>query len=383
LGRSIIEEIEAPSNVPDAAIAKWMKKKYINTWYASLKLLVDREMLLWWRDKNQIYARLAQDLIMGVIAGTLFWQGSDDPQSVMGILFQSMFFVSVGAMLKVGPQFESRSIFYKQKDSNFFPTWTYVFGRSLAGMPTSVIDGLLYGSIVFWFVGLAHNDGASIANYFMFMLLILTGSLTTGLLFSIFSTITRDRTVGQACSSIMIVVLVLFSGYTVQPNVIPSYWIWMYWINFFGWILRGLAVNEFDSGKYDEPSGVGNQTTGQAILSRFGFVDSDDVAYQFDWTWWAILFSLLVCALSVFASTYFLEHIRFATGKSLATDLGEEEEIEESESIALPFQRVDLTFRDMRYTVKASVGNEKLELLKGIDGIVEAGKMTALVSSDC
>jgi hypothetical protein len=60
------------------------------------------------------------DLVMGIVAGTVFWQQSDDPQSVMGILFQSMFFVSVGAMLKVPGQFEPRSIFYKQQDANFF-----------------------------------------------------------------------------------------------------------------------------------------------------------------------------------------------------------------------------------------------------------------------
>ena len=57
----------------------------------------------------------------------------------------------------------------------------------------------------------------------------------------------------------------------------------------------------------------------------------------------------------------------------------DDEEVE-SEEVVLPFQKVDLTFKDIHYTVTASVGNEKLELLKGIDGVVEAGKMTALVS---
>jgi hypothetical protein len=137
------------------------------------------------------------DLVMGVVAGTLFWQGNDDPTSVMGILFQSMFFVSVGAMLKVGPQYEVRGILYKHQDANFFPTWTYVAGRSLASLPSSVIDGLVYGTIVFWFVGLAHDDGASVANYFMFMFIILMASVTIGLVFSVFSAVTKDRSTGQ------------------------------------------------------------------------------------------------------------------------------------------------------------------------------------------
>lgn len=158
---------------------------------------------------------------MGIVAGTVFWQQSDDPQSVMGILFQSMFFVSVGAMLKVPGQFEPRSIFYKQQDANFFPTWTFVAGRSLAGMPTSLIDGILYGSIIYWFVGLNSSDG--LASYFQFMLLLISGSMAAGLVFSIFSATVRDRSTAQACMSVCIVLLVLFSGFTVQPNVIPEY----------------------------------------------------------------------------------------------------------------------------------------------------------------
>ncbi len=74
---------------------------------------------------------MCTDLIMGIVAGTVFWQASDDAQSVMGILFQSMFFVSLGAMLKVPYLFDVRSIFYKHQDANFFPTWAYVLGKTI------------------------------------------------------------------------------------------------------------------------------------------------------------------------------------------------------------------------------------------------------------
>lgn len=158
---------------------------------------------------------------MGLVAGTVFWQQKDDPTSVMGILFQSMFFVSVGAMLKVPAQFEPRSIFYKQQDANFFPTWTFVAGRSLAALPTSLIDGIVYGSIIYWFVGLSSSDGA--AAYFKFMLLVIGVSMTAGLVFSNFSATVKDKSTAQACMSVCIVLLVLFSGFTVQPDIIPEY----------------------------------------------------------------------------------------------------------------------------------------------------------------
>lgn len=84
--------------------------------------------------------------------------------------------------------------------------------------------------------------------------------------------------------------------------------------------------------------------------------------------------------MSVFVSVFFLNKWRYETGKPLDAPDREEEEVDTS-VVEIPFQKVNLTFVDMHYTVTTSTSNEKLELLKGIDGFVEAGKMTALMGS--
>lgn len=226
-GKKILAKLAAPleQKVADynkdlvasnEAVMKLYKDRYRNSALASLRLLIHRECLLWWRDKAGIKARIAQDLLMGIIAGTVFWQGWEEVSSVLGILFQSMLFVSIGAMMKVAPQYAVRGVLYKHQDANFFPTWTFIIGRSVASIPASIIDGLLYGTIVYWFVGLAYNDGASFGNYVMFVLITMVSSTGIGLLFSIFSAVTKDRSTGQACMSVSLVLLILFSGFTVR-----------------------------------------------------------------------------------------------------------------------------------------------------------------------
>jgi ABC-type multidrug transport system permease subunit len=169
------------------------------------------------------FLTLELDLVMGIIAGTVFWQQGWVTQSLAGILFQNLFFISLGAMMKVPQQFETRSIFYKHQDANFFPTWSYVLGRSLAGLPTALIDGILFGTIVYWFVGMAGpQNGASISNFFIYLLIMIVVSLTAGLVFSIFSSVVKDKPTAQAYMSITVVILVLFSGFTVQPDAIPK-----------------------------------------------------------------------------------------------------------------------------------------------------------------
>jgi ABC-type lipoprotein export system ATPase subunit len=155
----------------------------------------------------------------------------------------------------------------------------------------------------------------------------------------------------------------------------------------FSWVLRGLMVNQFDSGQYDFPvfekeNGV-NVTAGQAILIQFGFVDRNNEPFTFDWAFWGLLFALLWAILATLGSTFFLTHIRFATGKSLVTEQGDDEqdEPEEDGKVEIPFKRIDLTFRDVYYTVTSSISKEKLELLKGVDGVIARNRMTALMGS--
>jgi ABC-type multidrug transport system ATPase subunit len=380
-GNKILERLNAPSRDGADMVKTLGGKRFENSSFASLRLLIRRELKLWWRDKYQIKATLLKSLIMGIVAGTLFWQ-SDSPNSIVSILFQSMFYSCVGAMTSIVKQFAERPIFYKQQDANFFPTWTYVVGRSVASVPTSLIDSVGYGTIIFWFVGLAHNDGATVGNYFMFLLLLFVVSLTAVFFFSVFSASVSVVTIAQPCQAITMLAFILFSGFTVQPDVIPVYFIWIYWINFFAWILRGLAVNEFDSGKYDDEAETSEGLTeGELILTRFGFTINDD-PFSREWVWWGLLFAVGCTSISLFLSTFFLDRIRFATGASLVTDKGSDE-IEDlgREEVNIPFKRAKLTFRDVHYTVTASTSEEKLELLKGVDGVVEAGLMTALMGS--
>lgn len=216
------------------------KMRYANSTLRSIKIVCAREFLLWWRDKYARKARLIQCVFIGVINGTVFYQAKD-PLSVIGVVFQSVMFISLGAMLKIGQQIDTRGIFYKEQDANFYPTWTYVFGRSLAGIPSSLQDSLVYGSLIYWFVGLAPSAGC----FFVYIILIQLSAFTCGLLFSIFSATIKDRPSAQAAMSVSLVVLILFSGFTVSPDVIPSYYIWIYWSNLLAWILRGLLINEF------------------------------------------------------------------------------------------------------------------------------------------
>uniref|UniRef100_A0A6V2DZI5 ABC transporter domain-containing protein n=1 Tax=Ditylum brightwellii TaxID=49249 RepID=A0A6V2DZI5_9STRA len=325
---------------------------------------------------------------MGIIVGTVFWQiGNKDninAQALIGIIFQSLLFITLGAQVTILDQITSRGIFYKQQDANFFPTWSFVLGSSIAYIPTAIIDAVAYGTIVFWFAGLASDDGASVANYFAYLLILLVSSLSFGLTFSVFAAAFRDKSSAIGGLSLFLVIIILFSGFTVQASLIPDYWIWVYWCNLFAWFLRALVVNEFRSGKYDYPDpNDPSQSQGEAVLRGLGFTLNGE-PFTFEWLWYALALAVGVIILSILASVFFLTRFRYETGKALSSDVhtdSEEDTEGDEEDVEIPFKRATLTFRDVHYYVTASVSDEKLELLKGVDGFIEAGKLTALMGS--
>ena len=87
--------------------------------------------------------------------------------------------------------------------------------------------------------------------------------------------------------------------------------------------------------------------------------------------------------ITICASNLFLSILRFETGKPLDI-LDADEEVDNEVNITpteIPFQKVNLTFKDIRYTVRSSITKEELQLLNGVDGFIESGKMTALMGS--
>lgn len=166
--------------------------------------------------------------------------------------------------------------------------------------------------------------------------------------------------------------------------MIPVYYIWVYWGNFFAWCLRSLIVNEFQSGKYEGSSLGGEeagQTDGELILTQFGFVAPDGDPFTYEWVWWGLLVTIGWACTSIMVTVFCLRKIRFTTGASLVTDQGtdEQEEFDPSNAVAIPFTKVELTFKGIYYTVVSSISDEELKLLNGIDGSIESGKMTALM----
>jgi len=112
----------------------FLKERYRNSFMISTWLNLKRHYMIWWRDRRFIIANIIKNVVMGMSVGAVFWQ-TDSTSSIFGVLFQGTLFIMLGAMTSAPGQLLDRSIFYRHKDANFYPTFAYIIGRAFAMVP--------------------------------------------------------------------------------------------------------------------------------------------------------------------------------------------------------------------------------------------------------
>jgi len=109
-----------------------------------------------------------------------------------------MFSFNLYAMGITFKQFQTRPIFYKQVDAGFFPAWTYAVARNVSSSANALLDSIVYGTMVYFLAGFAYNDGASVGNFFIFLLLLYTSTFAFGVIFGCFSAGVRAFSTAKA-----------------------------------------------------------------------------------------------------------------------------------------------------------------------------------------
>ena len=344
------------------------ENKYKNSFVGSVWLNFKRAFILWTRDKVFIRASVIKNLAMGLTVGAVFFN-TDLNSSYFGVLFQGNLFILLGAMASAPEKITDRAIFYKHNDSNFYPAASYVMGQALALIPQMMIDVLIFGTIVYWMVGFAPG------GFVLYLVLFLTFNFTVGQLFGLLAAVAPNKSVCQAGGALLLLLNTLFCGFIVAPTVIPPYYIWIYWCVPLAWVYRALLLNQYTSSEYADGSG-------DSILEAYGFMHQGE-AFTREWIGYCFAYLVPFFALCMIISSVGLNYYRVEPKRS-KPDIPETLELKEGgdEKVnklaqSSSFTPVTLSFRNLSYQVKSSVGGEQIRLLNNVSGIFSPGRLCA------
>ncbi|TMW55278.1 hypothetical protein Poli38472_013169 [Pythium oligandrum] len=361
------------------------KSEFGLDFFRSTMLLLSRQKTIWLRDRPLLWGKLFEALIVGVVLGVIFFEC--DPKYYLRMMFFSIAVFQRQAWQQIAIAFQLRQVFYKQRSRNFFRTSSYAIAESIVQVPVNLSVAFILGTFFYFMSGLTR----SFDKYIVYLLILVAFQHAVGAYMTLLSSVSPSITIGQALAGVSVSFFLLFSGNIILADLIPDYWIWMYWFNPVSWALRSVMLSEFHADRYSDNE-------------RDSFLDSFSISQGFGYMWFGIIVLLAYYFLFTSLNALALHFIRYerhlgVSGKATKTD-GDEEEavyvevstptagaVNGAEAVTarakgggLPFTPANLCIKDLEYYVTLPSGEEK-QLLNGITAHFEPGRLTALMGS--
>ncbi|KAG3082601.1 ABC transporter G family member 31 [Phytophthora idaei] len=366
----------------------------------STAALFRREIMISYRNKAFIFGRLLMILVMGLLFSTIYYDFDPTQVSVVtGVVFSSVMFLSMGQSSQLPVFMANRDIFYKQRGANFYRTSSYVLANSIAGIPLSLAETVIFGSLVYWMCGFAANVGL----FILFEVILMLSNMAMGMWFFFLSSVCSHENIATPLCMMSILIFIIFAGFIVTTDEIPDYLIWAHWISPMSWSIKALSINQYRSSAYDvcvygaiDYCTDYGFTMGEYYLNLFGLDTGKE------WVWYGVIYLAAIYVVFMILSVLALEHLRYEAPTNVDVS---DKSVDESSYALLQtpkgsstlsdavevqvntqeknFVPVTVAFQDLHYWVPdpKNPKGEQLELLKGINGFAVPGSITALMGS--
>ncbi len=222
------------------------------------------------RDRLPQAITLFQTIVIGFTLAALYSDLSNSTTPVQdetGILFFICIFSAFGAMFGALNSFPTeRGVVNRERASKMYHLLPYYMARFVCDIPLRVGQGVLFGCIVYWIVGL----NPSAAAFFTFVaVLIVEGLAAQGLGIAVSAGAPNEK-VALALAPAVTVVLILFGGFYVNEDTIPVWLSWIKYLSHLYWAFMCLTINDF-KGRTIGGSETSPGVPGDQVLDNLGF----------------------------------------------------------------------------------------------------------------
>ncbi|KAG8371192.1 hypothetical protein BUALT_Bualt13G0061400 [Buddleja alternifolia] len=407
IGQQVVAELRVPYDKSGAHPAALVKEKYgISNWEL-FRACFSREWLLMKRSSFIYIFKTTQITIMATIALTVFLRTEmrtgriEDASKFWGALFFSLINVMFNGMQELAMTVFRLPVFFKQRDSLFYPAWAFALPIWVLRIPISVMESGLWIVLTYYTIGFA----PSAARFFKQLLAFIGVHQMALSLFRFIAAAGRTQVVANTLGTFALLMVFVLGGFVVSRDDIQDWMIWGYYISPMMYGQNAIAINEFLSERWSAPTNGTENTVGKTLLRDRGLFTTES------WYWICIMalfgFSLLFNILFIAALTYLKplgdnkavisednedsrnkRRMTNTEGVQMAarnTTVGAANS-EPQRGMVLPFEPLSLVFNHVSYYVDMpaemktqGVNDDKLQLLRDVSGAFRPGVLTALV----
>ena len=382
-------------------IVRLASKKTLQAPRHQLLALFRRQAKFLLSTRRSVFSELAENLIFGLLLGSIFWQLPDTPggaQSRAGVVFLALLFVGLNALATLGTKFDRKRIFLKQREASFYSAWTYLLSQAVFDLLIELSKSICLMVPLYLMAGL--NLGGSGQRLLYAILIATFASLTNISLTYFFVGIADDVNAAQGASGLVVIAFVLFTGFLKSPEILQKWLVWIYWIDPLHYSFEALIINEFEGLTFFcNPEDllppvpavpvdlrICPVSTGeQFIADNYGI--TEDQIYRLYFFLIVLGFNMLFFILSAIATTLAKPkghaHVPVHTNADVDTLVHLSKSRSRNQEVSVDVNNVgkplppsvNFTFSDMTYTVDGG----KKKLLDAVTGYAVSGKVVLLM----
>uniref|UniRef100_A0A9I9D4R9 ABC transporter domain-containing protein n=1 Tax=Cucumis melo TaxID=3656 RepID=A0A9I9D4R9_CUCME len=325
-----------------------------------LKACFDKEWLLMKRNSFVYIFKTVQIIIVAIIASTVFLRtrmhtrDQSDGAVFIGALLFSLISNMFNGFSELAMTISRLPVFYKQRDLKFHPPWTYTIPTVILGIPTSLLESVVWLVVTYYTIGFAPEA----SRFFKQLLLIFLVQQMAAGVFRLIAGICRSMIIANTGGSLILLLIFLLGGFIIPRGEIPKWWIWGYWISPLTYGFNAIAVNEMFAPRWNKLIPNTTVTLGVKVLQNF------DVFTNRNWYWIGIAaiigFAILFNILFTIALTYLnpLTKHQAIMSEETASEMEANQEDSQEPRLRRPMSKKDSFPRSL----SASDGNNTREV---------------------
>ncbi|TDZ18681.1 ZEB2-regulated ABC transporter 1 [Colletotrichum orbiculare MAFF 240422] len=392
------------------------KSPYTLSYVEQMRLTLWRSAVMLRADPSITVTMLITNIFQALIVSSIFYNLPVDTSSLYRratLLFFIIIMNAFGSILEIMTLYAKRRVVEKHNRYALYHPSAEALSAMVVDLPYKVVNAVLFNIILYFMGNLRREPGA----FFFFLLISFTMTLTMSMLFRLIGSVTKSLEQALAPSSIILLVIALYTGFAITPQYMQDWLAWLRWLNPVYYGLESLLLNEFVGRRfrcaayvpmgpgYDGVSGVNRVCMAPTSVAGEDFVDGTRyLASQYSfvephkWRNFGVMiaWAMLYLTLHLVASEYVagersegevLVFSRGAIGKRRRQTAADEEKgtvdrllpsTDDSESVAgIERQTSVFHWKDVCYDIK--IKGEGRRILDNVDGWVKPGTLTALM----
>ncbi|KAF2124945.1 hypothetical protein P153DRAFT_370276 [Dothidotthia symphoricarpi CBS 119687] len=410
--RGTLQQLREQKNYDQAKHAR-PKSPYLISVPMQIKLNTRRAYQRIWGDIASPATQAALQVVVSLIVGSIYFGHSPGTSSFAGrgaILFLAILFNALTTIGEIGGLYAQRPIVEKHNSYAFYHPATEGISGIVADIPVKFVQCGVFNIIIYFLGQLRYEPG----QFFLFFLVTYISIFVMTAIFRTTAALTKTASQAMAGAGVLVLILVIYTGYVIRVPEMPVYFGWLRWINPIHYAFEILLANEFHGVDFPcdsfIPSGPGYTTTGESFICNSQgavagetFVNGDaylSVGYTYAWSHVWRNFGILCGFLIFFNIIYFvaleINSSTSSTAERLVFQRGHvpaymqnndgsdgepaskaEAETGETDVSAIPEQKGVFTWRDVVYDIQ--IKGEPRRLLDHVSGFVKPGTLTALM----